>query len=114
MPALVAHQRALIERVGVLHDQLGMRPAEGRILGLLPFSAEPERTFKQIRETLDLSKSYVDWEKDDESRRSLGQLTESLTLLEQRSTTRMIDGRVRKATRTTWRGRQESQREGAE
>ena len=57
MPALSARQRDLIERIGVLHDRFGMRPAEGRILGLLLVSSEPELTFDDIREELDLSKS---------------------------------------------------------
>ena len=50
-------QRDLIERIGVLHDQTGFRPAEGRILGLLIVASEPELTFDEIREALDLSKS---------------------------------------------------------
>jgi DNA-binding transcriptional regulator GbsR (MarR family) len=57
MPTLSTRQRDLIERIGVLHDRFGMRPVEGRILGLLLVSGEPELTFDQIRETLDLSKS---------------------------------------------------------
>jgi len=57
MPTLSKRQGDLIERIGVLHDRFGMRPAEGRILGLLLVSAQPELTFDQIRETLDLSKS---------------------------------------------------------
>jgi len=50
-------QLDLIERIGVLHDQTGLRPAEGRILGLLIVASEPELTFDEIREALDLSKS---------------------------------------------------------
>ena len=50
-------QRDLIERIGVLHDQTGFRPAEGRILGLLIVASESELTFDEIREALDLSKS---------------------------------------------------------
>jgi DNA-binding transcriptional regulator GbsR (MarR family) len=57
MPTLTDGQRDLIERIGVLHDQIGLRPASGRILGLLLASSEPELTFDQIRETLGLSKS---------------------------------------------------------
>lgn len=57
MLALAEKQRDLIERIGVLHDQTGLRPAEGRILGLLIVASEPELTFDEIREALNLSKS---------------------------------------------------------
>lgn len=57
MRSLTDKQRDLIERIGVLHDQSGLRPAEGRILGLLITASEPELTFDEIREALDLSKS---------------------------------------------------------
>jgi DNA-binding transcriptional regulator GbsR (MarR family) len=57
MLLLTDKQRDLIERIGVLHDQTGLRPAEGRILGLLIVASEPELTFDEIREALDLSKS---------------------------------------------------------
>jgi len=57
MPSLTEAQRDLIERFGVLHDRIGVRPAAGRILGLLLVSPEPELTFDQIRDTLGMSKS---------------------------------------------------------
>ncbi len=57
MPTLSRQQLDLVERIGVLHDRFGMRPAEGRILGLLLVSTESELTFDQIRAILDLSKS---------------------------------------------------------
>jgi DNA-binding transcriptional regulator GbsR (MarR family) len=57
MLPLKEQQRDLIERIGVLHDQSGLRPAEGRILGLLIAASEPELTFDEIRASLDLSKS---------------------------------------------------------
>jgi DNA-binding transcriptional regulator GbsR (MarR family) len=57
MRDLTEEQRDLIERIGVLHDRMGIRPAAGRILGLLLVSPEPELTFDQIRRALDLSKS---------------------------------------------------------
>ena len=57
MLPLKEQQRDLIERIGVLHDQSGLRPAEGRILGLLIVASEAELTFDEIREALDLSKS---------------------------------------------------------
>lgn len=50
-------QADLVERIGVLHDRMGMRPAAGRILGLLIVAPEGELTFDEIREALDLSKS---------------------------------------------------------
>lgn len=57
MLPLTNEQRDLIERIGVLHEQAHLRPAEGRILGLLIVASEPELTFDEIREALDLSKS---------------------------------------------------------
>ena len=57
MLALTEKQRDLIERIGVLHDQTGHRPAEGRILGLLIVASEPELTFDEISDALELSKS---------------------------------------------------------
>ena len=57
MPRLSETQRDLIERIGILHDKMGMRPAEGRIVGLLIVSSEPELTFDEIRLALELSKS---------------------------------------------------------
>ena len=57
MLPLTEKQLDLVERIGVLHDQTGLRPAEGRILGLLIVASEPELTFDEIREALDLSKS---------------------------------------------------------
>ena len=57
MESLSDSQRNLIERIGVLHDRMGMRPAAGRILGLLIVAPEGELTFDEIREALELSKS---------------------------------------------------------
>lgn len=57
MIPLTEDQLDLIERIGVLHDHMHMRPAEGRILGLLIVASEPELTFDEIRDALDLSKS---------------------------------------------------------
>lgn len=54
---LTHEQHNLIERFGVLHDQLGHSPATGRIIGLLLVSPRPELTFDEIRESLSLSKS---------------------------------------------------------
>jgi len=52
-----SEQRDLVERIGVLHDRIGFPPAAGRVVGLLLVSPEPELTFDQVRETLNLSKS---------------------------------------------------------
>lgn len=47
----------LIERIGVVHEQQGLRPAAGRIIGLLLVAPEGEMTFEEIRSVLGLSKS---------------------------------------------------------
>jgi len=54
---LTQEQQDLIERIGVLHDRLGLSPAQGRIVGLLLVSPRPALTFDQIRGALGLSKS---------------------------------------------------------
>jgi len=57
MKPLSESQRELVERIGVLHDQMGLRPAAGRIMGLLLVAEEGELTFDEIRAVLGLSKS---------------------------------------------------------
>lgn len=57
MKPLSQAQLDLIERFGVLYDQKGVRPAAGRIVGLLWVAPEGELTFDEIREALQLSKS---------------------------------------------------------
>lgn len=52
-------KRQLIEEVGVFMEKQGMQPAAARILGLLLVSEEPELSFDQIRNALQLSKSAV-------------------------------------------------------
>ena len=59
MKPFTQEQRDLVERIGVLYDQSGMRPAAGRIEGLLIVAGEGELTFDEIRETLGLSKSAI-------------------------------------------------------
>lgn len=54
---LTEEQQNLIERFGVLHDQLGHSPATGRIIGLLLVAPSPALTFDEIRDALGLSKS---------------------------------------------------------
>lgn len=49
----------LIERIGVFHEQRGMQPLMGRILGLLLVLDEAEATFDEIIEYLNVSKSAV-------------------------------------------------------
>lgn len=50
-------KRALIEKIGIAHEEKGFQPVAGRILGLLYVSPRPELTFDEIRETLNISKS---------------------------------------------------------
>ena len=46
MKELTETQRDLVERIGVLHDRMGHRPAAGRITGLLLVAPEGELTFE--------------------------------------------------------------------
>lgn len=50
-------QVGLLEKMAVLMEKGGMQPAAAKILALLLVSDEPELTFDEIRETLELSKS---------------------------------------------------------
>jgi len=50
-------QKTLIERIGIFYERMGLQPAAGRILGLLYVSDNPELTFDEIREALNISKS---------------------------------------------------------
>ncbi len=54
---LTEQQRRLIEQLGVHYEKGGTPPAHSRILALLTVSPEPELTFDEIRNTLQLSKS---------------------------------------------------------
>jgi DNA-binding transcriptional regulator GbsR (MarR family) len=57
MPLELTHYKLkLIEELGVLHEK-GMQPAAARILALMLVSDQPELTFEDIHETLNLSKS---------------------------------------------------------
>ncbi len=49
----------LVERIGVFHEQRGMQPLMGRIVGLLLVLEEAEATFEEIVEHLNVSKSAV-------------------------------------------------------
>ncbi|WP_233553743.1 GbsR/MarR family transcriptional regulator [Algoriphagus lacus] len=49
----------LIERIGVFHEQRGMQPLMGRIVGLLLVLDEAEATFDEIVDYLNVSKSAV-------------------------------------------------------
>ncbi|MBC5991244.1 GbsR/MarR family transcriptional regulator [Pontibacter cellulosilyticus] len=55
--ALTEHKKALIEKIGIFYEKLGMQPAAGRIMGLMFVADRPELTFDEIRETLNISKS---------------------------------------------------------
>lgn len=57
--ALSKEQEEFIERIGVFHEQQGMQPLMGRILGLLMVLEETEATFDEIVEKLQVSKSAV-------------------------------------------------------
>lgn len=57
MRDLTEDQLDLIERIGVVQEMQGMRPAAARIVGLLLVAPEGELTFDEIRDALALSKS---------------------------------------------------------
>lgn len=52
-------QKELIEEAGVFMEKQGMQPAPARVIALLLVSEEPELSFDQIKDTLQLSKSAV-------------------------------------------------------
>lgn len=52
-------KKELIEKIGVFHEQRGMQPLMGRILGLLMVLDEAEATFEEIVDYLNVSKSAV-------------------------------------------------------
>ncbi|GAB3203972.1 DNA-binding transcriptional regulator GbsR (MarR family) [Pontibacter aydingkolensis] len=54
---LSEQKKALIEKIGIFYEKLGMQPAAGRIMGLMFVSDRPELTFDEIRELLNISKS---------------------------------------------------------
>jgi DNA-binding MarR family transcriptional regulator len=56
---LTKQQEELIEKIGVFHEQRGMQPLMGRILGLLMVLENAEATFDEIVEKLQVSKSAV-------------------------------------------------------
>lgn len=56
---LTENKLELIERIGVFHEQRGMQPLMGRIVGLLLVLDEAEATFDEIVDYLNVSKSAV-------------------------------------------------------
>lgn len=56
---LSERKKELIEKIGVFHEQRGMQPLMGRILGLLMILDDAEATFEEIVEYLNVSKSAV-------------------------------------------------------
>tara|TARA_R110002033_G_scaffold171215_1_gene218638 strand:- start:18668 stop:19129 length:462 start_codon:yes stop_codon:yes gene_type:complete len=50
-------QRELVEKFGVIEEQMGIAPAPARVNALLTIADTPELTFDEIREALQLSKS---------------------------------------------------------
>ena len=55
--AITEKQRELVEKFGVIEEQMGIAPAPARVNALLTISDSPELTFDEIREALQLSKS---------------------------------------------------------
>ena len=56
---LTDKQKEIIETIGVFHEQNGMQPALGRIIGLMMVTDTAEVTFDEITASLSLSKSAV-------------------------------------------------------
>lgn len=56
---LTNNQKLLVEKFGVLQENMGLQPAAARIVGLLLVANKPELTFEEIQEGLCLSKSAV-------------------------------------------------------
>jgi len=54
---LTDKQKELIEKFGVIQEQMGTAPAPARVNALLTVADTPELTFDDIREALQLSKS---------------------------------------------------------
>lgn len=54
---LTEKQRVLVEKFGVIQEQMGLAPAPARVDSLLTIADTPELTFDEIRESLQLSKS---------------------------------------------------------
>lgn len=50
-------QKELVEKAGIFYEKDGLQPAASRILSLLMVADNPELTFDEIREALNLSKS---------------------------------------------------------
>src|SRR5690554_6025423 len=51
------NQKELVEKAGIIYEKDGLQPAASRILALLMVADNPELTFDEIREALNLSKS---------------------------------------------------------
>ena len=56
---LKKEQVELIEELANVNERLGHQPAMSKVLGLLAVSDNPELTFDEIKDTLELSKSAV-------------------------------------------------------
>ena len=54
---LTEKQKTLIEKIGISYEAEGIQPVAARILGLLYVSDNPELTFDEITEALQISKS---------------------------------------------------------
>ncbi|MCC9135048.1 GbsR/MarR family transcriptional regulator [Pontibacter silvestris] len=54
---LTDKQKALIEKIGIFHEQSGMQPAAARVMGLLFVADKPALAFDEITDALGISKS---------------------------------------------------------
>lgn len=55
--ALSENQKAVIEKIGISYEKVGMQPAAARVMGLLYVADRPELTFDEITDCLQISKS---------------------------------------------------------
>ncbi|WP_347158854.1 GbsR/MarR family transcriptional regulator [Pontibacter chitinilyticus] len=54
---LTEKQKALVEKIGIFHESVGMQPAAARVMGLFFVSDKSEIAFDEVTETLGISKS---------------------------------------------------------
>ena len=54
---LTQEQKSLVEKMGVFQERTGKSPVEARIISILLVADQPELTFDDIREQLNISKS---------------------------------------------------------
>ncbi|QCR22718.1 GbsR/MarR family transcriptional regulator [Pontibacter sp. SGAir0037] len=54
---LTENKKALVEKIGIFYENVGLQPAAARVMGLLWLSDSPELTFDEITSALCISKS---------------------------------------------------------